>query len=231
MVVDKVDEIADETNRVIFKTNEDLKNTKDLVKSKATYCETIILDSGTTEIRSPKIGAIYSVPARYGSDFESLTIYTEQWSSEKIGPTDDVELTVWFTGKTKLSVMFWGSEITNWLRTPQNIDLSNLNKDKYYRMQLLSAKASYNSRHPIYTITEYSDNQSWYDAELSETSTNAVQSKAVKEYVDNAVSNIDITVDSTISDTSENAVQNKVVKDYVDTAISQSITNTLNTAV
>lgn len=38
-------------------------------------------------------------------------------------------------------------------------------------------------------------------------------------------------VDTSMSDTSENAVQNKVIKAYVDAAISQSITNTLNTAV
>lgn len=70
------------------------------------------------------------------------------------------------------------------------------------------------------------------DASMSDTSTNPVQNKVVKKYVDDAetrakkytdekISQIEtgggsITVDTEMSDSSENAVQNKVIKAYVD---------------
>lgn len=49
------------------------------------------------------------------------------------------------------------------------------------------------------------------DSEMSDTSENPVQNKAIKEYVDNAVSYVTIDVDSELSATSENPVQNKIV--------------------
>lgn len=58
------------------------------------------------------------------------------------------------------------------------------------------------------------------DDEISENSTNPVQNRVVKEYVDNEIANIPkpekITVDTEMSNTSENPVQNKVTKDYID---------------
>ena len=50
------------------------------------------------------------------------------------------------------------------------------------------------------------------DSSMSDTSTNAVQNKVVKKYVDDHT----VVVDSAMSDTSTNPVQNKVVKSYVD---------------
>lgn len=52
------------------------------------------------------------------------------------------------------------------------------------------------------------------DAAMSDQSTNPVQNKVIKEYVDNHVPAI--TVDSAVSDASANPVQNKVIKAYVD---------------
>ena len=49
------------------------------------------------------------------------------------------------------------------------------------------------------------------DAEMSDTSTNTVQNKVIKKYVDDHASNI--TVDDALSSTSTNPVQNKVVTD------------------
>ena len=49
------------------------------------------------------------------------------------------------------------------------------------------------------------------DSSMSSTSTNAVQNKVVKSYVDTRT-----TVDTGMSDTSTNPVQNKAVKSYVD---------------
>ncbi len=60
------------------------------------------------------------------------------------------------------------------------------------------------------------------DSEMSDTSTNAVSNKVIKEYVDNAVSNSgggtgggSIAVDDALSLESTNPVQNKVVSQYV----------------
>lgn len=50
------------------------------------------------------------------------------------------------------------------------------------------------------------------DAEMSDTSENPVQNKAIKQYVDAH----GIPIDSEMSDTSENPVQNKTIKQYVD---------------
>lgn len=174
---------------------EDVKNTtKTLQKEvdkKATLSETIVLDWSTTELTNLIEGAIYSIPKdSYGNIAETLTINDDLWSAkERVGAADDVAVTVWFKGKTKLSVKKWNEEVTNWLRTPQNLNLSNLDKDKLYRYQRLNVWTSDNSFIPVYTITEYSDGQSWYDSALSETSTNAVQNKVVKAYIDSAVAN------------------------------------------
>lgn len=53
------------------------------------------------------------------------------------------------------------------------------------------------------------------DTEMSDTSTNAVQNKVIKAYVDSQWW-WGGTVDTAMSDTSTNAVQNKVIKEYVD---------------
>ena len=62
------------------------------------------------------------------------------------------------------------------------------------------------------------------DSEMSDTSTNPVQNKAIKAYVDDAVNNVTIDVDSELSATSENPVQNKAVKQYVDNATANKVT-------
>ena len=54
------------------------------------------------------------------------------------------------------------------------------------------------------------------DSAMSDSSTNAVQNKIVKSYVDTRT-----TFDSSMSDTSTNAVQNKIVKSYVDGTFEQ----------
>ena len=61
-------------------------------------------------------------------------------------------------------------------------------------------------------VKKYVDDRTVVDSGMSDTSTNAVQNKAVKSYVDGRTA-----LDSAMSDTSTNAVQNKVVKSYVDT--------------
>ena len=58
------------------------------------------------------------------------------------------------------------------------------------------------------------------DSSMSAASTNPVQNKVVKEYIDSAVAGVTIPVDSSMSDASTNPVQNKVIKEYVDDAIS-----------
>lgn len=58
---------------------------------------------------------------------------------------------------------------------------------------------------------------SFYDSEMSSSSTNAVQNKVIKKYIDDAIANVgggggsNIVVDTEISSTSTNPVQNKVV--------------------
>lgn len=55
------------------------------------------------------------------------------------------------------------------------------------------------------------------DTAMSDTSTNAVQNKVIKGYVDNAVAGVTpATVDTAMSDTSNNPVRNKTIKAYVD---------------
>lgn len=50
------------------------------------------------------------------------------------------------------------------------------------------------------------------DTEMSDSSTNPVQNKVIKSYVDNKT----YPMDNTMSDSSTNAVQNKIIKKYVD---------------
>jgi len=67
------------------------------------------------------------------------------------------------------------------------------------------------------------------DSELTSSSYMAPQTKAVKAYVDNAISNIKpptITIDSAMSEFSTNPVQNKVVRSYVNNTIASAIANT-----
>ena len=66
------------------------------------------------------------------------------------------------------------------------------------------------------------------DNKMSDVSTNPVQNKVIKEYVDNAVQDVEILLDTEMSNTSENAVQNKIIKQYVDEAI-ENIENTIKT--
>ena len=61
-------------------------------------------------------------------------------------------------------------------------------------------------------VKKYVDDHTVVDSSMSDTSTNAVQNKIVKKYVDDHT-----VVDAAISDSSTNAVQNKIVKRYVDT--------------
>lgn len=56
------------------------------------------------------------------------------------------------------------------------------------------------------------------DVEMSPTSTNAVQNKVIKEYVDNQI--LALRPDTEMSSVSTNTVQNKVIKSYVDGQIS-----------
>lgn len=69
------------------------------------------------------------------------------------------------------------------------------------------------------------------DSSMSAASTNPVQNKVVKEYIDDAVAGVAITVDSSMSDASTNPVQNKVVKEYVDDAISGIPQTTVDAAM
>ena len=74
------------------------------------------------------------------------------------------------------------------------------------------------------------------DTAMSDTSTNAVQNKVIKKYVDDHSA---APVDTAMSDTSTNAVQNKVIKKYVDdhsaapvdTAMSDTSTNAVQNKV
>lgn len=72
-----------------------------------------------------------------------------------------------------------------------------------------------------------------YDAEMSDTSTLAVQNRVVKKYIDDKVANLSITVDSELSNSSTNPVQNKVIyKEFEDyfTLLSSSH-NSLDAAI
>lgn len=82
-------------------------------------------------------------------------------------------------------------------------------------------------------IKKYVDDHTVVDSSMSDTSTNTVQNKVVKKYVDDHT----VVVDSAMSDTSTNAVQNNIVKKYVDyhttadTAMSDSSTNAVQNKV
>ena len=81
-------------------------------------------------------------------------------------------------------------------------------------------------------VKSYVDGRTTVDSGMSDTSTNAVQNKAVKSYVDGRT-----TLDTAMSDSSTNAVQNKIVKSYVDTrttfdaAMSDTSTNAVQNKV
>ena len=81
-------------------------------------------------------------------------------------------------------------------------------------------------------VKSYVDTRTTVDTGMSDTSTNPVQNKAIKSYVDGRT-----TLDTSMSDTSTKAVQNKVVKSYVDgrttfdTAMSDTSTNAVQNKV
>ena len=77
-------------------------------------------------------------------------------------------------------------------------------------------------------VKSYVDGRTTLDTAMSDTSTKAVQNKVVKSYVDRRT-----TFDSSMSDTSTNAVQNKVVKSYVDgrTTLDTSMSDSSTKAV
>ena len=77
-------------------------------------------------------------------------------------------------------------------------------------------------------VKSYVDGRTTLDTSMSDSSTKAVQNKVVKSYVDTRT-----TFDAAMSDTSTNAVQNKVVKSYVDgrTTLDTSMSDSSNNAV
>ena len=77
-------------------------------------------------------------------------------------------------------------------------------------------------------VKSYVDTRTTVDSGMSDTSTNPVQNKAVKSYVDGRT-----VLDTAMSETSTKAVQNKVVKSYVDTrtTFDSAMSDTSNNAV
>ena len=67
-------------------------------------------------------------------------------------------------------------------------------------------------------VKKYVDDRTVVDSVMSDSSNKAVQNKVVKSYVDGRT-----TLDTSMSDTSTNAVQNKVVKSYVDGTFKQKL--------
>lgn len=69
-------------------------------------------------------------------------------------------------------------------------------------------------------------NKTIVDSAMSETSSNPVQNKVVKQYIDSKAFNGgsgSVTVDTNMSDTSTNPVQNKVIKAYVDAEVGATV--------
>ena len=77
-------------------------------------------------------------------------------------------------------------------------------------------------------VKSYVDGRTTLDTAMSDNSTKAVQNKVVKSYVDRRT-----TFDSAMSDTSTNAVQNKIVKSYIDgrTTLDTAMSDTSTKAV
>ena len=95
---------------------------------------------------------------------------------------------------------------------------------------VIDSEMSDTSTNPVQNkvVKSYVDTRTTVDTGMSDTSTNPVQNKAVKSYVDGRT-----TLDTAMSDTSTKAVQNKVVKSYVDgrTTFDAAMSDTSTNAV
>src|SRR5574344_714340 len=81
------------------------------------------------------------------------------------------------------------------------------------KTEVVDSSMSDTSTNPVQNkeVKSYIDGRTTVDTGMSDTSTNPVQNKAVKSYVDGRT-----TLDTAMSDTSTKAIQNKVIKSYVD---------------
>ena len=141
-----------------------------------------------TVLERMEYGATYLV---YGAN-DSLTIRVINYKD----PIPDVMTNViWFSKKKKLEIIAdSGTSNIHWDGIPP-MDLNNLDTNSLYKLEIRRVVYYKNSEGngTVYmirwcaNITEYSDTKEKYDSALSTTSTNAVQNKVVKAYVDNAI--------------------------------------------
>lgn len=171
MVVDEVDKVKNSIS-----TLED--GYKALEESKADADAFIMLE--TTELDRMEYGAVYLVRGQR----DSLKVNFWEYKSPR---PDVLNWTIWFSNKTSLEVTSNGVAF-QWEGGTPTIDLSNLNPNSLYRLDctLVTVGASgttvkYVKR--VARIVEYGDSVK-YDTFVSETSTNAVQNKVIKAYVD-----------------------------------------------
>ena len=171
MVVDEVEKVKNSIG-----TLED--GYKALEESKADADTFIMLK--TTELDRMEYGAVYLVRGQR----DSLKVNFWEYKSPR---PDVLNWTIWFSNKTSLEVTSNGVAF-QWEGGTPTIDLSNLNPNSLYRLDctLVTVGASgttvkYVKR--VARIVEYGDSAK-YDTFVSETSTNAVQNKVIKAYVD-----------------------------------------------
>lgn len=109
---------------------------------------------------------------------------------------------------TKMSVNLDSSSKKITIGTPEKKQLTEIVKDSSSVTSSISSSTSSSGGGSSGTV----------DTAMSDSSTNAVQNKIIKQYVDDRV----VTVDDTLSDTSVNPVQNKIIKEYVDSHTSSA---------
>lgn len=171
LVVDEVDKVKNSIG-----TLED--GYKALEESKADADAFIMLE--TTELDRMEYGAVYLVRGKQ----DSLKVNFWEYKSPR---PDVLNWTIWFTNKTSLEVTSNGVAF-QWEGGTPTIDLSNLNPNSLYRLDctLVTVGASGSTIKfvkRVSRIVEYGDSAK-YDTFVSETSTNAVQNKVIKAYVD-----------------------------------------------
>lgn len=152
---------------------------KALEESKADADTFIMLE--TTELDRMEYGAVYLVRGQR----DSLKVNFWEYKSPR---PDVLNWTIWFSNKTSLEVTSNGVAF-QWEGGTPTIDLSNLNPNSLYRLDCTLVTVGVSGTTTKYVkrvarIVEYGGDGNKYDTFVSETSTNAVQNKAVKAYVD-----------------------------------------------
>lgn len=175
-------------------------------------------------IRTYESGYVFKISAKGISEWSGYNRIYPQWTLKSTGQVS-VQWMTDFSVKTIDNQSILGSGNINTkitVDTAMSSTSTNPVQNKVINSVLNNKQDKLNSGTNIKTINNQSilgsgniniegGSNITVDSVVSASSTNPVQNKVIKAYVDNAVQNVEIDVDSALSSSSTNPVQNKVV--------------------